>query len=338
MTSQLLQLRPLSEPRDGVVYGTIPRTRVLRLSVTDLCNFRCRYCMPEEGLPKLAHSDLLSLEELARLAKWLVNETGIDKVRLTGGEPLVRKGITHLISELSSAPTIREVTLTTNATLLPQMARDLKLSGLTRVNISLDSLDAERFALVTRGGKLDRTLAGIKAAQQAGLTPIKINTVLHRSTWKQEVPDLLDFAASNQFEIRFIELMRTGTERAWCEAEYVSVDEVCSELGAEVVVLPRAAGDRSPARPTLVKWRRAIVKVGWISPRSHPFCSSCERLRMDARGRLRRCLMDPTTLDFADLLARGDQRAARQVFESYLARKVPPSAMDNAVAMSQIGG
>jgi cyclic pyranopterin phosphate synthase len=216
------------------------------------------------------------------------------------------------------------------------MAPRLKAAGLTRVNISLDSLDEKRFAAVTRGGSLDRTLAGIEAAQDAGLTPIKLNTVLRRSTWVQDVPRLLDYAASTGFEIRFIELMRTGTERAWCESEYVSVDEVCKGLGAEI--LPAEEQTRAPARRTVMNWRGTLLTVGWITPRSHPFCNHCERLRMDARGRIRRCLMDPATLDLPHVLGTMDSLAAQQEFQSYLAGKVPPRAMDSPFAMSQIGG
>ena len=145
-----------------------------------------------EGVPKTSHSSLLSLEELAGLVTWLTKYAGIDKVRLTGGEPLVRRGVEQLIAELSAISAIREVSLTTNGSLLPQMAERLKAAGLARVNISLDSLDADRFAEVTRGGNLTHTLEGIEAARDAGLTPIKLNAVLQRSTWKQEVPLLLD--------------------------------------------------------------------------------------------------------------------------------------------------
>lgn len=312
------------------------RLQLLRLSVTDLCNFRCRYCMPAEGVPKAAHRELLSLENLASLVAWLTVHTGIRKVRLTGGEPLVRPGIEHLIAELSSLPAIQEVSLTTNGSMLPRMAESLKAAGLTRVNISLDSLDNERFAEVTRGGNLERTLLGIKAAQEAGLTPIKLNTVLRRSTWKQDVPLLLDYAASTGYEIRFIELMRTGTERGWCEAELISVDEVCTELGAEILTSEEQT--RAPARKTLMNWRGSALTVGWITPQSHPFCQHCERLRMDARGRIRRCLMDPATLDLSHVLGTMNTVAARQEFQSYMAGKLPPQDMDSPLSMSQIGG
>jgi cyclic pyranopterin phosphate synthase len=249
---------------------------------------------------------------------------------------LLRPGIDHLIAQLSSLPAIQEVSLTTNGSLLSKMAWNLKAAGLNRVNISLDSLDKERFKNVTRGENLNRTLAGIKAAQDAGLTPIKLNTVLQRSTWQQEVPRLLDYAAEGGFEIRFIELMRTGTERAWCESEFVSVDEVCAGLGAEIV--PVKGQTPAPARRTLLNWRGTLVRVGWITPRSHPFCAHCERLRMDARGQLRRCLMDPKTFDLPRVLETMTGLAVRQEFQSYIAGKFPPLAMDSSFAMSQIGG
>jgi len=326
-------LRPLEEVPQPQL---LRRLRVLRLSVTDLCNFRCRYCMPATGVPKFSHCDLIPLERLATMVAWLTSRTGIERVRLTGGEPLVRSGIEQLIARLSSLPRITEVSLTTNGSLLANRAQSLKAAGLTRVNISLDSLDKEGFAHVSRGGRLNRTLAGIDAAREAGLTPIKINTVLHRSTWKQEVPRLLDYAARNRLEIRFIELMRTGTEQAWCESEYISVDEVCLGLDSEIVAIGEES--QAPARRTLLNWRGTLVNVGWITPRSHPFCASCERLRMDARGQLRRCLMDPTTFDLSGSLEVLDDLAVEQEFRSYIADKVPPASMNTSFAMSQIGG
>lgn len=314
----------------------MPRLRLLRLSVTDLCNFRCCYCMPEQGVPKAARRDLLSLEELANLAAWVSVRTGINRVRITGGEPLIRPGIEHLIAEISAFPEMREVSLTTNGSLLSKMAWSLKAAGLDRVNISLDSLDEARFKEVTRGGNLRRTLDGIKAAQDARLTPIKLNTVLQRSTWKQEVPRLLDYAASTGFEIRFIELMRTGTERQWCESEYISVEEVCKGLGVDVVSIEEQTA--APAQKTLLNWHGTTVMVGWIPPRSHPFCERCERLRMDARGRIRRCLMDPATLDLSHTLATMDELSATQQFQQYIANKIAPTNMHNSLPMSQIGG
>ena len=270
----------------------------------------------------MAHSDMLPLERLASLAEWLTAHTGIDRVRLTGGEPLARRGIESLVAQLCAIAAVREVCLTTNGSLLPRRAQSLKAAGLSRVNVSLDSLNEERFTAISRGGSLQRTLAGIDAALDAGLTPIKLNTVLHRSTWRQDVPRLLDYAADRGFEIRFIELMRTGTERAWCDAEFVSVDEVRAGLDAEMVAA--AEQTMASARRTEMNWRGTRMTVGWISPRSHPFCDRCERLRMDAHGRIRRCLMDAATLDLHRVLeATGDAGAGRE-FQSYLAGKVPP--------------
>ncbi len=313
-----------------------PRMRVLRLSVTDLCNFRCCYCMSSTGLREESHAAPLPLEELASLVAWLVHYAGIRRIRLTGGEPLVRPGIERLVAQISTLPEIQEVSLTTNGSLLSGMAWSLKAAGLKRVNVSLDSVDEGRFAEVTRGGNLKRTLAGIVAAHEAGLKPIKLNAVLRRSTWEQEVPALLNYAADKGFEIRFIELMRTGTERAWCESEFIPVDEVCKMLGAETVALD--ALSRTPSRTTLVNWQGTLVTAGWIAPRSHPFCGGCERLRMDARGKVRRCLMDPTTFDLRRALkSSGDVTVGRQL-QSYVAGKVPPARMDSPSAMSQLGG
>lgn len=338
MSTLLEQARSTSNTSFGEVpvSSALRRLRVLRLSVTDRCNFRCRYCMPGEGVCKVAHDDLLSFEALTGLVKWLSCETGINRVRLTGGEPLVRAGIENLIRELSSLPAMQEVSLTTNGTLLSRMAPTLKAAGLSRVNISLDSLDQARFAEITRGGSLKSTLSGIDAAKAAGLTPIKLNTVLQRSTWRREIPCLLDYAADSGLEIRFIELMRTGTERTWCESEFISVDEICRELDAEF--LPVEDTSRASARKTLVKWRGALLTVGWITPRSHPFCIHCERLRMDARGQVRRCLMDSTTLDLHRVLSTMNATDAQLEFHTYIAGKIPPIAMDSPFAMSQIGG
>jgi len=338
MAASLVQIDPgycISSIKAPSVASPL-RLRLLRLSVTDRCNFRCRYCMPQQGVPKVAHHDLLPLESLVEMVEWLVVHAGIERVRLTGGEPLMRQGVERLIASLSGIAGVQEISLTTNGSLLPRMAWGLKASGLSRVNISLDSLDDGRFAEVTRGGNLQSTLGGIAAAWEAGLTPIKLNTVLRRSTWKQEVPLLLDYAAQTGFEIRFIELMRTGTERAWCETEFVSVDEVCEGLGAEIV--PVDEQTRASARRTVVNWHGSCVAVGWITPRSHPFCSRCDRLRMDARGQIRRCLMDPVQIDMFRLLRENASRAALGKFDSYIAGKIPPRSMDSAFAMSQVGG
>jgi len=312
------------------------RLRMLRLSITSKCNFRCCYCIPPEGIPKVAHTELLRLERLAELVAWLDGETGINRVRLTGGEPLVRRGVVELIASLSELPQMEEVALTTNGSLLASMAESLKNAGLKRVNISLDSLDPTRFTAITRGGDLRKTLEGIDAAIAAGLSPVKLNAVLQRSSWKQDVPQLLDFAAEKGLEIRFIELMRTGTERAWCDSEFVSANEVCE--GLRIDTWNTAEVPNASAQRTVVSWRGEPLIIGWITPRSHPFCAKCERLRMDAQGKLRRCLMDEATLDLHNILQSEGALVAQNQFRQFLAGKHPPLAMDNVIPMSQVGG
>lgn len=321
---------PLADP--------VKRLRVLRLSVTGRCNFRCCYCMPaRENKPSQPNFEL-SLQELFANTRWVVQHTSIDRVRLTGGEPLARSHIAELIRDLVALPQLREVSLTTNGAMLGKLAGELKGAGLTRVNVSLDSMNPQRFSHITRGGCLEQTLRGIETAREAGFRPIKLNTVLCRSTWKEEVYALLDYAASNHLELRFIELMRTGTERAWCESEYVSVDEVLAWLLHRTVVEPIAPSSNAPARNTRVLWRGHDLTVGWISPRSNPFCAACERLRMDAYGQIRRCLMDPVTLNLPALRLQHNNAELLHVFAQYIQQKRPPQRMDTELAMRQIGG
>lgn len=309
---------------------------VLRLSVTDRCNLRCRYCMPARGVPKVPHRALPTLEELSTVVKWLASELGVSTVKLTGGEPLAREGIETLVTLLASIPGIVEISMTTNGTLLARRALELRRAGLRRVNVSLDTLDERRFALLTRGGRLGDALTGIEAALDAGLAPVKINTVLLASSWREDVPDLLDLAASHDLELRLIELMRTGTEAAWAEGELVTAALVRSWLERHGTVTELAARPTSPARRTRVRWRNREVTVGWITPRSHPFCDGCNRLRLDARGRLRRCLMDPLALDLAPLIS-GDTDLARAL-RDYLDGKLPPREMASRLPMAAVGG
>lgn len=310
--------------------------RSLRLSLTDKCNLRCIYCMPPEGVPHRTHDTLLNFETLVPIIAWLVRRTAIRRIRLTGGEPLLRKGICSAVRMLGAMEGIGELALTTNGILLPALAAELKQAGLKRVNISLDTLDPDRFRELTRGGEVHRTLAGIDAALAAGLTPVKLNCVLRRSSWRQDLPSLLDYAAGRGLEIRFIELMQTGTSSAWCDRESIAASEVWRELDLEWCAEDRAAD--SPARSSLVRWRGSTLHVGWITPRSHAFCNRCSRLRMDAQGRLRRCLMDDRTLPLHELLRDEGQEAAARILVTYLQSKKSPNAMVQLLAMSQIGG
>lgn len=339
MDTALSQLRPESGCPATSGYSTkLSNVRLLRLSITDRCNFRCRYCMPADGIPRVAHHELLSFEELADLVQWLSRYAPIERVKLTGGEPLVRRGVERLVATLASMPNVREMSLTTNGSLLAEKAWELKANGLARVSVSLDSLDPERFTELSRGGKLQDTLGGIDAALKAGLAPLKLNTVLQRSTWKKDVPMLLDFAAERGLEPRFIELMRMGTERAWCDSEFVAVDEVRRWLEQQTSLLSIATSAGTPAQRSQIFWAGKLLNVGWIAPRSHPFCGACERIRLDSRGRLRRCLMDPTTLDLVSVRRTQDEDAAANALYRYMSGKHAPSGMDSESTMSQIGG
>ena len=310
---------------------------ILRLSVTDRCNFRCRYCMPQSGVAWLPQPELQGRQCVVEQVGWLAQHTGIRVVRITGGEPLVRRDLPELVSALRAIPQIEEIALTTNASMMALHAARLREAGVSRLNISLDTLDAERFTRLTRGGDLRLVLLGIEAAVKYGLGPIKLNAVLQASTWQQDVPALLDYAVELGAELRFIEMMCTGTEQDWCQSEYVSVQRVQRWLAGRTQVAmdtPTAA----PARRSCIAWRGRTVTVGWISPRSHPFCAHCERLRMDARGHLRRCLMDPQLLNLPELRRHMNDSQAAAALSGYMEGKHPPASMFSSTAMNMVGG
>jgi cyclic pyranopterin phosphate synthase len=293
--------------------------------------------MPAAARPWAAEPAPATLEQLAGAVRWLAREHGVRRVKLTGGEPLVRSGVGRFVASIAGAPGLDEISLTTNGSLLATHAAALATSGLARVNVSLDSVDPARFALLSRGGRLQDTLSGIDAALEAGLTPLKLNAVLHRTDWTRQVSLLLDFAAARQLEIRFIELMRTGGERAWCESEFLPAGDVRRWLEERTPLTTLPAPASAPARRTRIRWNGCETTVGWITPRSRPFCEACDRLRLDARGRLRRCLMDPLSLPLIELLARGDD-VARAVLVPYLAGKRLPAEMETRQSMHALGG
>jgi cyclic pyranopterin phosphate synthase len=310
----------------------------LRVSITDRCNFRCRYCTPGDPSRVLQAGTSLSLDGLVSCVAWLQGELAIAQVKLTGGEPLVHSRVVELVARLARFAGIEEVSLTTNGSQLGALAEPLKRAGLARVNVSLDSVNLARFAQLTRGGRLEEVLVGIDAALSVGLGPVKLNAVLQRSGWRQDVPELLDFAAGRGLEIRFIELMRTATDRGWSASEYVSAEEVIDWLqrAGSVEFIERCSA--CPARRSEVQWRGSALRVGWITPRSRPFCGDCRRLRLDAAGRLRRCLMDPATLPLATLLAEAPPGRVRTVVADYLLGKCAPAAMDIEQPMTAVGG
>lgn len=255
----------------------------LRISVTDLCNLRCRYCMPPEGVKKQSHRDILSLEEIEEIARAAVS-LGVKKLRLTGGEPLLRRGIVELCEKLSAIPGVEELALTTNAVRLTELAKPLKAAGVQRVNISLDTLNAEKYRAITRCGDIEGAFAGIRAAAEAGLTPLKINTVLIGGFNDDEIPALTDLTKEYPIELRFIELMPIGDAAPFPGAAYLPcsvVPERCSGL------VPIESGRGVAAR---YRFPGAPGTVGLIRPLSCSFCPDCSRLRLTADGYLKPCL------------------------------------------------
>jgi cyclic pyranopterin phosphate synthase len=256
--------------------------RYLRLSVTDLCNLRCNYCMPAEGVMKRPHAEILSVEELVAAARAAAN-CGIRKVRLTGGEPLVRRGIVEICAGIAAIEGIEELCMTTNASLLPGYAAVLREAGLQRLNISLDTLDAEKFRRISRIGELKDTLKGLETAVAAGFFPIKLNAVLMGGVNDDEIRRLSDFAESGGFELRFIELMPIGVCAGWDKERFVGVSKVL-----EVMPELQPVGAEGVTRLFEAPGRKS--RIGLISPMTAHFCPSCDRIRVTADGRLKPCL------------------------------------------------
>lgn len=252
----------------------------LRVSVTDLCNLRCRYCMPD-GVCRKRHEDILSFEEITEIVTAAAS-LGIRKVRVTGGEPLVRRGCVELCRSICAVPGIEEVDMTTNGTLLGRYARELKAAGLTRVNISIDSLRGEKYAAMTGGGRLEDALEGVEAAAEAGLSPIKLNTVLIGGFNDDEIPAFVELTRRAPVELRFIELMPMGG-RFGPEA-YIPGDAVLEKV-PELTPVPENGG---VAR--LYRLPEGKGRVGLISPLSRHFCATCNRLRLTSEGNLKPCL------------------------------------------------
>jgi cyclic pyranopterin phosphate synthase len=266
----------------------------LRISVTDRCDLRCVYCM-NETTRFLPRSQLLTLEEVARIGKAFA-DLGVSKIRITGGEPLVRKNVLHVFRELGQHPGIRDLTLTSNGTRLPHFARDLKSAGVTRINISLDTLRPDRFRAITRVGDLSRTLAGIEAARDAGIGRIKLNSVILKHRNHDEVADLVAFAVQHDMDISFIEEMPLGVIGDHDRAEaFYSSDAILADLQSNFTLQASGESTGGPSRYYRIPGSR--TRVGFISPHSHNFCSQCNRVRLTAEGRLLLCLGQEHSVD-----------------------------------------
>ncbi|CAH2214906.1 GTP 3',8-cyclase MoaA [Tepidibacter aestuarii] len=276
------------------------RINYLRISVTDLCNLRCRYCMPNKGIDKMSHSDVLTLEEIETIAKVFV-ELGVDKIRITGGEPLVRRGILGLIENIGNLEGVKDFAITTNAIMLKKYAKQLKDAGVNRVNISLDTLDEKKYEYITRGGQLKDTLDGIKEAQEVGLTPIKLNTVLIRGFNDDEIDDLVNLT-NDGIDVRFIELMPIGEARNWAIHNFISNEYVLEKV--ENLEEIKRDDINSPAN--YYKLSGAKGKVGLINPISCKFCSNCNRVRLTSDGKLKLCLHSEEEIDLKTPIRNGE--------------------------------
>lgn len=321
----------------------------LRISLTDRCNLRCIYCMPEHGVKSIPHESILTLEEVHKAIE-CASQLGIKHIRFTGGEPTVRKGLLGLIERTAQTPGIESVALTTNAILLPDMAAELKAAGLSRVNISLDTLDAEQYRFITRLGNLDDALKGVEAALSSGLSPVKLNTVVVRSLNQ----DLLSFArltVDAPLHVRFIEYMPIGSGEdcggcGWGLDDVVSAKEIIETINMQAQSI--GLGSLQPTTATPDGWGPAQYyrlpdaqgTVGVISAISNHFCASCNRLRLTADGKIKPCLFSDTEYDIRSALRKGDKEEVLSEFEAALSHK--PSGHEHRVGtrrmMSQVGG
>lgn len=317
----------------------------LRLSVTDRCNYRCLYCMPETGPPLSSHHDFLGYEELTYLIK-LFSEMGVHKVRLTGGEPLVRRNLVVLAEMINALPEITDLSLSTNGHLLDRFALPLLQAGVRRVNISLDSLDEGTFTHITRGGDLSRVIRGIDAACDAGMAPIKINMVVMNGINDREIETMLGFAVQRNVQLRFIETMPIGAAGNSSMGHYYSADKILKRVrrhfGAELIPVKPAQG-AGPAR--IYQVGTTNVNIGVISAISRHFCAGCNRVRLTARGDLHLCLGQDNSISLRDAL-RGnhDDEYMKKIIRKAIALKPRQHNFNNNgvavpfVNMSSIGG
>ena len=277
------------------------RIDYLRLSITDRCNLRCLYCMPAGGIPKLDHDGILRYEEIMRIARIAVH-MGISKIRITGGEPLVRKDVLYLCENVAKIPGLKSLSLTTNGVLLSQFADSLFRVGIKRINISLDTLNPAKFEMITRRNLFHEVWEGIEAAQKAGFAAIKLNTVVMRGVNDDEIEDLARLTFRYPFHVRFIEFMPFRPDEQ-CR-KFLSSDEILDRLSKVAPLLPaQSINSNGPALH--YRFPGALGKVGIISPISHHFCSSCNRLRVTSDGKLRTCLFASEETDLLSLLRQG---------------------------------
>ncbi|MCG5453457.1 MULTISPECIES: GTP 3',8-cyclase MoaA [Micromonospora] len=330
---------------DGVLvdrYGRVARD--LRVSLTDKCNLRCTYCMPAEGLPWLAGPELLSDEEIVRLVRVAVELLGVTEVRFTGGEPLIRPGLVDIVTAVAALEPRPRVSLTTNGIGLDRLAPALRAAGLDRVNVSLDTLDPDRFTTLTRRPRLDAVLAGLAGAAAAGLSPVKINSVLMRGVNEDEAPALLRFALDHDYQLRIIEQMPLDAQHGWARDTMVTAEEILASLRTVFDLSPDPAErGAAPAETWLVDGGPA--RVGVIASVTRPFCGDCDRTRLTADGQVRACLFATEESDLRAALRTGadDDELARRWRTAMWGKRAghgidDPTFLQPTRPMSAIGG
>lgn len=301
---------PVDAPRTGPLLDRFGRAvRDLRVSVTDHCNLRCTYCMPADGLDWLPTEQVLSTDELIRVLRIAVTELGVETIRFTGGEPLLRRDLEELIAAVATLPSRPEIAMTTNGLGLTRRIDGLVAAGLDRINVSLDTVDPARFAEITRRDRLGDVLDGLAAARRAGLSSIKVNAVLPRHEDLPHVPDLLRYCLRHGYELRVIEQMPLDADHSWSRQAMVTADEILAVLRAQFTLLPdpRPRGS-APADTWLVDGHGRPdrpARVGVIASVTRPFCSDCDRARLTADGALRNCLFAETETDLRQVLRSG---------------------------------
>ena len=304
-----------------------------RISVTDRCNLNCLYCMPQEGSRKNPRSEPLRADEVIAVAQALTG-MGIDKIRLTGGEPLLRSDIPRLVGEIARLEGLRDFALTTNGVLLPQYACGLKRLGLRRVNISLDTLDAEKYREITAGGNLAAALDGVKAASDAGLT-VKLNTVLINGFNTDEIADIANLTMDSGTDVRFIELMPAGACSAWAAGRYADADAVLAALPTLAPLTPEGG-----CAAVYYQLPGGKGRVGLIRPISRKFCASCGKIRITADGKVKPCLHSDVEIDIRDKL--GDEQSLKQALADAVTAKPYEHELERgkftARSMTEIGG
>jgi len=315
----------------------------LRVSLTDRCNLRCTYCMPEEGLAWLPKPELLTDDELLRLVRIGTERLGIRSIRLTGGEPLLRRGLPGLLARMAALPSAPELSLTTNGVGLARTAPALAAAGLRRVNVSLDTLRRDRYQQLTRRDRLPDVLLGLAAAQACGLAPVKINAVPVRGVNEDEIPELAAFAVAHGYRLRFIESMPLDAQGAWERDTMVTAEEILERLRERFALEPVPREGSAPAEEWRVVGTGAVVGV--IASVTRPFCAGCDRVRLTADGQLRNCLFATAESDLRALLRGGaDDRAVEACWRASVAGKGPGHAIGSADfrrpdrPMSAIGG